>query len=223
MTQGGIIHGQRCHSPIESQRLEKAYVMSETMDIPNSSSRLNSESVCTLPPNVATMMPRSLPDSGSLIFRPAKSVDLPIVISWLRDAVDCRRWAGPAVTFPPTTESLSREISFTPDNSFSLDEVGELIGFGQLIRKTRKRLHTSRIIVAPHRRGDGLGRNLCRALIERTIELGYPRLSLYVYQDNPAAIHLYQGLGFQETEKPEEDKLVTDTVYMELDLEPCLV
>ncbi len=197
--------------------------MSDKLEIPNSRFGSNSETDCTLIPNVVTMMPRSLPDSGSLILRPARSVDLPIVLSWLRDAVDCRRWAGPEVTFPPTTESLSREISFTPDNSFSLDEVGELIGFGQLIRKTKHRLHTSRIIVAPHRRGGGLGRNLCRALIERTIELGYPRLSLYVYQDNPAAFKLYQSLGFQEKEKPEEDKLVEDTIYMELDLEPCLV
>ncbi len=201
----------------------KASRLSEKLEYSDLQSDSDPASECTLPPNVAMIMPRSLPDSGSLIFRPARSVDLPIVISWLQDAVDCRRWAGPAVTFPPTTESLSREISFTPDNSFSLDEADELIGFGQLIRKTRKRLHTSRIIVAPHRRGDGLGRNLCRALIERTIELGYPRISLYAYQDNPTAIHLYQGLGFQEKEKPEEDKLVTDTVYMELDLEPCLV
>lgn len=167
-------------------------------------------------------MPRSLPDSGSLILRPAKPIDLPIVISWLRDAVDCRRWAGPGVIYPPTIESLTREISFTPDNSFSLDDTGELVGFGQLIRKTNLRLHTSRIIVAPDRRGDGLGRSLCRALIERTIELGYPQISLYVYQDNPTAFNLYHSLGFQEKNKPEEDKFVEDTRYMELGLDSCL-
>jgi ribosomal protein S18 acetylase RimI-like enzyme len=148
---------------------------------------------------------------------------LPVVISWLRDAADCRRWAGPGVTFPLTIESLSREISFTPDNSFSLDERGNLVGFGQLIRKTQHRLHTSRIIVAPHRRSNGLGRSLCRALIERTIELGYPRLSLYAYQDNPMAINLYQSLGFLEMEKPEEDKRVEGTIYMERDLKSCLL
>ena len=201
----------------------KEHKMSGKLEIPNFRSGSNAESECTLIPNVVAMMPRSLQDAGSLIFRPARSVDLPVVMSWLRDAVDCRRWAGPAVTFPPTTESLSREISFTPDNSYSLDQGADLVGFGQLIRKTKYRLHTSRIIVAPHRRGDGLGRNLCRALIERSIELGYPRISLYVYRDNPTAFNLYQSLGFQEKGKPEEDKLVADTIYMELDLEPCLV
>jgi ribosomal protein S18 acetylase RimI-like enzyme len=150
-------------------------------------------------------------------------MDLPVVISWLRDADDCRRWAGPGVIYPPTVDSLVREISFTPDNSFSLDDQDELVGFAQLLRKTKQRLHTSRIIVAPHRRGDGLGRNLCRALIERTIELGYPQISLYVYQDNQTAINLYQNLGFQERNKPREDKPVKDTIYMELDLESCLV
>ena len=180
------------------------------------------ETECTLAPNSVTMMPRSLQESASLIFRPASRTDLPIVISWIRDAAGCRRWAGPGVNFPPTAESLSREISFTPDNSFSLADGEEVVGFGQLIRKTDRRLHTSRLIVAPQRRGQGLGRKLCRALIERTIELGYPRISLYVYPDNPAAIQLYQSLGFQEKDKPHEDKVVQDARYMELGLESCL-
>jgi GNAT superfamily N-acetyltransferase len=200
----------------------KERILRDKLEIPKSQSGADTESDCTLIPNVVTMMPRSLQGSESLIFRPAKSIDLPVVISWLRDAVDCRRWAGPGVTFPLTVESLCREISFTPDNSFSLDERDSLAGFGQLIRKTEHRLHTSRIIVAPQRRSNGLGRSLCRALIERTIELGYPRLSLYAYQDNPTAIKLYQSLGFLEKDKPEDDKRVEGTIYMERDLESCL-
>ena len=196
--------------------------MSEEINVQNSQPALISKSECHLPPNPVTMMSRSIEGSGSLRFRPAKSADLPIVISWLRNAVDCRLWAGTGVSFPPTTATLIREISFTPDNSFSLDEKDELVGFGQLIRKTVRRLHTSRVIVTPQRRGDGLGRNLCRALIQRTIELGYPCISLYVYQDNPAAFNLYQSLGFQEMDRPKEDKRVKDTIYMELKLESCL-
>ena len=196
--------------------------MSEEMNVQNSQTALISNTGCHLPPNPVTMMSYSIEGSESLRFRPAKSADLPIVISWLRNAVDCRRWAGTGVSFPPTTASLIREISFTPDNSFSLDEKDTLVGFGQLIRKTEQRLHTSRVIVNSQRRGNGLGRNLCRALIERTLELGYPRISLYVYQDNPAAFNLYQSLGFREMDRPKEDKRVKDTIYMELKLESCL-
>ncbi len=196
--------------------------MSEETHVQNSQPGPVSESGCLLPPNPVTMMSRPIAGSGALRFRPAKSADLPLVVSWLRNAVDCRRWAGTGVSFPPTTASLIREISFTPDNSFSLDEKDELVGFGQLIRKTKRRLHTSRVIVTPQRRGNGLGRNLCRALIERTLELGYPRISLYVYQDNPAAFNLYQSLGFREMDRPKEDKRVKDTIYMELKLESCL-
>lgn len=151
-------------------------------------------------------------------FRPAKLDDLSVIISWIPDAAECRRWAGPAVKFPPTPESLTIEISFAPDNSYCLEENGELVAFGQLIRKSAQRFHAACIIIAPHLRGRGFGRKLCQALIDRAVELKYHQISLNVYKDNPAAINLYKSLGFCEMAKSKEDTPSKDISYMETGL-----
>ncbi len=148
-------------------------------------------------------------------FRSAKQDDLSIIISWIPDAAACKRWAGPAVKFPPTPASLAQEIGFSRDNSYCLEEFANIVGFGQLIRKSEQRLHAARIIVAPPTRGRGFGRKLCRSLINRAAELEYPRISLNVYKDNSTAIQLYQSLGFQTLERHKKDTLSDDICYME--------
>jgi ribosomal-protein-alanine N-acetyltransferase len=148
-------------------------------------------------------------------FRSAKQDDLSVIISWIPDAAACKRWAGPAVNFPLTPASLSREITFSANNSYCLVEKGNLVGFGQLIRKSKQRLHAARIIVDPPARGRGFGRTLCQSLIKRAAELKYPRISLNVYKDIPTAILLYQSLGFREKKKSKEDGMSKDICYME--------
>ena len=148
-------------------------------------------------------------------FRPAKIEDLSVIISWIPDAAECRRWAGPAVRFPLTPASLSQDIIFSPDNSYGLKEKRNLVGFGQLIHKSEQRLHAARIIVAPPLRSRGFGRKLCRSLINRAAELEYPRISLNVYKDNSTAIQLYRSLGFQALERPKKETLSDVICYME--------
>jgi len=80
-----------------------------------------------------------------------------------------------------------------------IDGSPEFLGFGQLVRQDRSVLRLARIIVAPHKRGLGLGTSLCRLLLAKAAS--YPeveRLTLGVYRDNPAAIALYSKLGFSE-------------------------
>jgi len=147
--------------------------------------------------------------------RPATRNDLPVIISWIPDAAGCRRWAGPAVTFPIAVASLTQEITFSPHNSYCLEEKAELIGFGQLIPKSDQRVHAARIIVAPQIRGRGYGRKLCQFLMAQASELKYPRISLNVYRDNSTAIKLYRSLGFRERELPGQDGSAKNIIYME--------
>ena len=154
----------------------------------------------------------------SMRFRLASQEDLSVIITWIADTDHCRRWAGPVVNFPLTPESLMKEITYSPDNSYCLVRNGNIIGFGQLIRKNEHLTHAARIIVAPHLRGLGIGEKLCRALINRAIELGNRRISLNVYKDNQAALKLYRSLGFHEIEKPGEGTRSDDISYMELDI-----
>ena len=114
-----------------------------------------------------------------------------------------------------TPETLSQEIAFSANNSYCLEGAGDLVGFGQLIRKSEQRIHAARIIIAPHERRQGCGRKLCQSLINRAAELEYPRISLNVYKDNSTAMQLYQSLGFREKKKPKEDGLSKNICYME--------
>jgi [ribosomal protein S18]-alanine N-acetyltransferase len=56
--------------------------------------------------------------------------------------------------------------------------------------------YISSIAVASKVRGRGLGRALMEAVMARLIEQGARRFGLHVRQDNAAAIHLYETLGF---------------------------
>ena len=74
-----------------------------------------------------------------------------------------------------------------------------LLGFGQLVRQERSVLRLARIIVAPDKRGLGLGACLCRLLLAKaSSDPELKRLTLGVYRDNPAAFALYSKLGFTE-------------------------
>ncbi len=146
--------------------------------------------------------------------RPAKKDDLRVIISWIPDAAECRRWAGPAVNFPLTPESLVQEIAFSANNSYCLEKAGNPVGFGQLIHKSEQLIHAARIIIAPCERRQGYGRKLCQSLINRAAELKYSRISLNVYKNNPTALRLYQSLGFR-IKKSKKDGLSKDICYME--------
>ena len=147
--------------------------------------------------------------------RAAYDEDLSRVISWISDRNQCKLWAGPAVNFPLSVDSLKPQISYTPENSLCIEQEGELVAFGQLIRKSEHRLHFARIIVNPTERRKGYGRILCRGLIEKAVGQRCDRITLNVYRTNPAAMKLYERLGFEERQPPAEDQPLKDNCFME--------
>ena len=52
------------------------------------------------------------------------------------------------------------------------------------------------LYVRPEARGEGVGRTLTQAVIDRATERGCRRVELDVNSENPAAMALYQSLGF---------------------------
>jgi ribosomal-protein-alanine N-acetyltransferase len=142
--------------------------------------------------------------------REATPADLKTVISWIPDATACRTWAGPLVRFPLYPEDLAHDIEFGPGNSYCRVAAGDIIAFGQLIRKDAKRLHMARVIVAPEKRASGVGGEWCRALIGLARQQGCETISLNVYRDNAVALRLYAGAGFSEV----VDKSTPDLCHM---------
>lgn len=139
--------------------------------------------------------------------RPATSEDLKTIISWIKDETACRTWAGPVVRFPLNPEGLAHDIEFEPGNSYCLMEDESIFAFGQLIKKSPKRLHMARVIVAPRKRASGLGGQWCRELMALARKKGCKTITLNVYRDNTAACRIYISNGFMEVAEKSTQEL----------------
>ena len=100
------------------------------------------------------------------------------------------RWATAAV------ETVSMPLS-----GFVWEENGEIIGNVSLIPYffKRQRIYLiANVAVQPDCRRRGIGRALTRAAMQRADQRHANETWLHVRDDNPGAISLYAGLGFQE-------------------------
>ncbi|WP_438765941.1 GNAT family N-acetyltransferase [Kushneria sp. TE3] len=120
-----------------------------------------------------------------------------VLAGWIESPQALARWGGPSLTWPILPGQLWQQIEAASFPSFSLEEDGELLAFGQLApRDQTTTWHLCRLIVAPHRRGQRLGEKLCRYLVAHATHLGASRITLRVATGNLPAIRLYQRLGF---------------------------
>ena len=157
-----------------------------------------------------------------MILRAASDEDLKKVLVWIRDKEDCKLWAGPMVRFPLILEHLKQDIEYSPGNTFAMQDAGgELLGLGQLLDKGHNRFHLARVIIAPNHRGKGLGKQLCRLLIDEGLKrFGEVYFTLNVYSDNANAIKLYQKLGFKAKDAPSDS--IPDKAVVRMALNPDL-
>lgn len=86
------------------------------------------------------------------------------IASWIPDADACRLWAGPLVPFPFLARELAELLALDRGVSYCLEDGGgELLAFGQYWPRHDGTAHLLRIIVSPHRRGEGYGRAISGA------------------------------------------------------------
>lgn len=134
----------------------------------------------------------------TLSLRAPITTDYEAIVSWIPDASACARWAGPQLRFPFVAEELPELLGVGRVHSYSMvtpDNV--LIGYGQFWPRDEITVHLGRIIVAPHKRGHGLGAALCNLLIAEALHTSSAeKVTLRVYRDNPAAFSVYSRLGF---------------------------
>lgn len=136
-----------------------------------------------------------------MILRAAKMADLSTVLSWIASEHELLIWAGPRVRHPANPESAWFDMEASVDNAFCLiNDEGVLVGFGQILLRESAVLHVARLIVAPEMRGQGMGRDLCLALMnEGASRHSVEYFTLNVYASNMVAVRLYQSLGFYES------------------------
>ena len=86
----------------------------------------------------------------------------------------------------------------------------EVVGYCSLARfwLDADTLVVNLLNVRPDYHGKKVGKELVLTALERTIELGYPRLDLYTWPGNTKAVPLYKKCGFLWEDKPDTTHLV---------------
>ena len=133
-----------------------------------------------------------------MTLRAAEMSDLSTVLTWISSEQESCMWAGPKLRYPAAPESAWADMKATRNNAYTfVDEKDAVIGFGQILPREGNVLHLARLIVDPALRGQGIGRDLCIALMQ-TGASKHPAefFTLNVYESNKAAVRLYQSLGF---------------------------
>ncbi|WP_211462062.1 GNAT family N-acetyltransferase [Collimonas silvisoli] len=137
-----------------------------------------------------------------LMLRPPVAADYTAIAAWIPDALACARWAGPQLEYPFDAGELPQLLQVKRGASYVLcKSQADRFGFGQYRLRQPGVVHLCRIIVAPEARGNGLGKVLCRLLIdEARSATAAQAVTLRVYRDNAAAYAIYSGLGFVPVE-----------------------
>ena len=113
---------------------------------------------------------------------------------------------------PWSRESMKKELKGNDQAHYLVVEIDEKVvgyaGFWQVLDEG----HIMNIAVAPEVRGQGLGEELMRAMLQQGAQLGIIYWTLEVRVSNIAAIKLYEKVGFTSAgirpgyyEKPRED------------------
>lgn len=141
--------------------------------------------------------------------------DINHLMSWFPDKRSVDIWGGPNFRYPFTPMTFQEDAHWREMDTYSLaDPSGQMLAFGQFYER-HGRINLARLVVAPDRRGEGLGKHLVALLMDRGRET-FPleEFSLYVYHDNHAAVSCYTSLGFEEHERPVGDEIPDNCVYM---------
>jgi len=141
--------------------------------------------------------------------------DIEELMTWFGNEESLRRWGGPFVSYPFTSESFTKDIHWQEVSSLSThDDSGRLLGFGQYYSKFN-RCHLARLAISPNHRGAGFGQAFISKLIHlATADTGLAQCSLYVLDDNDAALGCYRALGFTQSPDPEGTPLIWNCIYM---------
>lgn len=145
-----------------------------------------------------------------LRLRPYKPCDAAKILTWIQNEREFRLWTADRYDhYPITPEDMNRHYdSFADSDAFwamtAYDDEGAA---GHLIMRftdgEKKHLRFGFIIVDASRRGKGYGSGMLRMAIRYAEEfLAVEKITLGVFENNPAAYRCYQSVGFREGEEP---------------------
>lgn len=120
--------------------------------------------------------------------------------------------------FKKELDDLPGEYS-PPDGCILLAKDKEQIAGCVALRKMDENIcEMKRLYVRPGFRGEGIGRKLSVAIVDKAREIGYKYMRLDTVPSMKEAIALYHSLGFKEIE-PYRYNPIEGATFMELELE----
>jgi len=126
------------------------------------------------------------------------------LMTWFTSNEQIEEWAGPNFEYPYDLKSFTRDLKLDSLDSFTLIKGKfEIVAFGQCYRRLQS-CHVGRLAVAPKHRG----KRVVAELIKQLVSFGNRKFdtsssSLFVMEENTAAISAYRKLGFEFAPYPE--------------------
>lgn len=126
-----------------------------------------------------------------------------LVAGWGCTADEVRQWCGHPTA--PVPAGMIRSWSAPPDvAAFLLVDGEDPVGYGELwVDDEEGEVELAHVIVAPDRRGQGVGRRLVEVLVAQA-RRHHPVVTLRVHPDNAAAQRCYLAAGFVRASAEEE-------------------
>jgi len=147
-----------------------------------------------------------------LKLRPYKRGDAAAIASWIKSEYAFRQWCADRYEhYPVTADDINHHYDQTADEDWffpmtAFDENGIV---GHLIMRftdeQKTILRFGFVIVDSAKRGQGYGKEMLRlALVMAFDVLRAEKVTLGVFENNPAAYHCYRAAGFRDVspEKP---------------------
>lgn len=135
---------------------------------------------------------------------PARPEDIPAMIALLEELFSIEQDFVPDLSRQAKGLALLLQEHARAKVQVARDATGQVVGMAsaQLVISTAEGAPSAWIedvIVAPHARGDGIGRSLLEAVLRWASEQGATRAQLLVDLGNAPALGFYQHLGWQQT------------------------
>lgn len=128
-----------------------------------------------------------------------KTENIQHVLSWIKDEEDRVLWSGNSFRHGLNRITFERHLERKGLFAYQLtDSKNRIIAYGEVVIKSVECATLCRIIVKPTLRSQGLGKLLCKSLLERINQWdSVQKISLNTLTCNNAALSCYQSLGFQ--------------------------
>lgn len=157
--------------------------------------------------------PQSIDTKPRLRLRPYKNCDAKHILSWISDETAFRKWSADRYeTYPITEEDINAQYmkKIDADNFYPMTAFDEKGVAGHLIMRftdeEKQVLRFGFVIVDDKKRGMGYGKEMLLLSLKYAFEiLKVNRVTLGVFENNPAAISCYQSVGFEETHPDKEE------------------